>query len=895
MVRPCGSRSCRSVSYCNSEQHPLIGLWMWHERLIRSSPKCHSLLQIEVIPVTRTTERQRVERSRVFMFVSISCLLCVLSAPGASGKESKLDSNPLRPADTSSPRDTLSNFLSDTSRVIEDFRQNKASDSAYRALYRAMQTLDFSTTPQGDSWFVRSRRVALLQELLARIELPPLNTIPGDAQVADGTITQWTIPDTGITIAKIAHGPHTGQFLFSADTVEGLDRLYRQAKHLPYRSGATIGVYEDMVSRGPVHVQEQQLRDRLKPVDTSSPRSTFESFLSNVNRAYELVSEANSALRATPPTITKKEAREMEVEAGNFLRRASDTLDLSQVSEPLRPSVSILATLELKEVFDRMLLPPVDALPTADMVEAARKEAGKSSARAAGPFYWKLPNTQIEIVEILEGERKGQFLFSTSTVRRIGQIYRNIKDLPYRQARFGGTELEYLSPGLSPGFYDSYVSASGYLVPRAHFLGRLVDLLPSWFKERYAGQMVWQWIGLALCVLLTVLVVYAVYRYISLLAKQIKSPLEDWLRVLAAVIVLSLVIAVSVFIDHGLKFTSKLQAVVTTGIAAIVFVLWAWVAFVSCKALAETIVATPRMRYRSSESALLRIGAWVVGFLLAAWIVISGIRSLGADLIPLLAGLGIGGLAVALAAQSTIANFIGGLILLANKPVQVGDFCRYGEDPSSDWLRIGTVEEINWMSTRIRGIDRTVTTIPNAEFSNMHIVNLTKRDQRLVHTRLQLRYETTSEQMRYILVRLRELLLGHPKVTPDPARVRFVGYDAYSKDVEIFCYLRCREQNEFLAIQEDLLLRIEDIIKEAGSGFAFPSQTAYLTRDTGLDETHREEAETRVGQLRVTGKLPFPEFGEEEREQLEDVLDYPPKGSPDYTSRVDGSNSKPKK
>jgi len=164
----------------------------------------------------------------------------------------------------------------------------------------------------------------------------------------------------------------------------------------------------------------------------------------------------------------------------------------------------------------------------------------------------------------------------------------------------------------------------------------------------------------------------------------------------------------------------------------------------------------------------------------------------------------------------------------------------------------------------------------------MHIVNLTQRDQRLVRTKLQLRYETTVEQMRYILIKLRELLLGHPKVAPEPARVRFIGFGDFSKDIEIFCYLLCREQSEFLAIQEDLLLRIEDIIREAGSGFAFPSQTAYLARDTGLDAKLREEAETNVGHLRFTGKLPFPEFDEEERQQLKDTLDYPPKGSPDY-------------
>ncbi|KPJ87073.1 MAG: hypothetical protein AMJ53_18715, partial [Gammaproteobacteria bacterium SG8_11] len=171
----------------------------------------------------------------------------------------------------------------------------------------------------------------------------------------------------------------------------------------------------------------------------------------------------------------------------------------------------------------------------------------------------------------------------------------------------------------------------------------------------------------------------------------------------------------------------------------------------------------------------------------------------------------------------------------------------------------------------------------------------TKRDQRLVRTTLQLRYETTSEQLRYVLVKLRELLLGHPKVTPDPARVRFVGYGAYSKDIEIFCYLRCIEHNEFLAIQEDLFLRMESIIKNAGSGFAFPSQTAYIARDSGLDQKHREEAETEVGHLRFTGKLPFPEFDEEERERLEDILDYPPKGSPDYEAREDLSDPQSEK
>jgi hypothetical protein len=243
--------------------------------------------------------------------------------------------------------------------------------------------------------------------------------------------------------------------------------------------------------------------------------------------------------------------------------------------------------------------------------------------------------------------------------------------------------------------------------------------------------------------------------------------------------------------------------------------------------------------------------------------------------IPLLAGLGVGGLAVALAAQRTLANFIGSLILFANKPVKVGDFCRYGD-------QIGTVEKIGLLATRIRSLERTVVTVPNAEFSEMKLDNFTKRDQRLLKTVLQLRYETTPEQMRYVLTKMREMLLGHPKVTPAPARVRFVGYGAFSKDVEVFAYLYCQDQDTFLAIQEDILLRTEDIVNAAGSGFAFPSQTAYITRDKGLDRDRKGQAEALVRKWRNTGKLPFPEFEESEIDRFKDILDYPPKGSPHY-------------
>jgi MscS family membrane protein len=237
-----------------------------------------------------------------------------------------------------------------------------------------------------------------------------------------------------------------------------------------------------------------------------------------------------------------------------------------------------------------------------------------------------------------------------------------------------------------------------------------------------------------------------------------------------------------------------------------------------------------------------------------------------------LAGLGIGGLAFALAAQPTLQNMISGFTLYADCPLSVGDFCRYGD-------RIGTVEQIGLRSTRIRSPDRTVVSIPNSEFANLQLENFAKRDRMLLLTTLGLRYETTPDQLRFVLAELRRLLIAHPKVDPDPARIRFTGIGAYSLDVEAFAYVSTSDWNEFLAIREDIYLRILDIVTECGTGFAFPSQTNYLARDHGNDPALTKRAESTVARWREMGDLPFPHFTEDVISQFSNRLDYPPEGS----------------
>jgi len=223
--------------------------------------------------------------------------------------------------------------------------------------------------------------------------------------------------------------------------------------------------------------------------------------------------------------------------------------------------------------------------------------------------------------------------------------------------------------------------------------------------------------------------------------------------------------------------------------------------------------------------------------------------------------------------RPTLENLIGGFLLFSDKPVRVGDFCAYGDG------KIGTVEEINILSTRIRTLERSVVTIPNADFSEMELDNYTMRNERRLYTVLALRYETTPDQLRYVLAELRRLLLSHPMVNPNPARVRFVEYGAYSLDIEIFTYIKTHDHNTFLAIKEDILLRMADIVRAAGTGFAFPSQTTYLGRDGGLDDEQGRAAEERVQEWREKGDLPFPEFPESQQQEMAGVLAYPPEGS----------------
>ena len=261
-------------------------------------------------------------------------------------------------------------------------------------------------------------------------------------------------------------------------------------------------------------------------------------------------------------------------------------------------------------------------------------------------------------------------------------------------------------------------------------------------------------------------------------------------------------------------------------------------------------------------------------------ILIYGAQDLGLPVLSLLAGLGVGGLAVALAIRPTFENLIGGAVLYIDRPVRIGDFCSFG-------TRTGTVESIGIRSTQVRALDRSLISIPNAAFADMEIVNWAKCDRMLILTTIGLRYETEPDQLRYVLVKLRELFHVHPRIDRNTVRVRFAGYGASSLDVEIRVYALTREWNDFYAIREDAFFRVNEIVRNSGTGFAFPSQTLYMSRDDGLDEDRGHAAMQEVASWRRSSQLPFHRLAAWRVGELAAALDYPLHSSPDADSPKD--------
>ena len=562
----------------------------------------------------------------------------------------------------------------------------------------------------------------------------------------------------------------------------------------------------------------------LAPPDTSSPRATLKSFQDNMELAFRRFYEQwDSSLLGT--TAAEE--------------RAVACLDVSQLPPVRAKRLATEAALILNDVLDRVVMPPDDEIP--DALAMAELPPG-------APRVWRIPGTEIEIARVAEGRRAGEYLFSPRTVDRAGEFYVLARNMSYK-------------PGAMDGLYERVVYAPGPWIP-----ARWIHALPDWAKQRFVGQSGWKWIAMGLAAPAWLLLVYIAHR----LTRPKGGKPRYWLRFFMAVVLLPVTGGFRAFYEQQLIVVGPAYVVVDNVIVMLFYVIGAVAILNLGAAIAAMIIASPRIEKNSLDANFVSVGCRAVAWLFAIFILASGLSVLGVPLIAVVTSLGVGGVAFALAARPTLENLIAGVTLYLDRPVRIGEFCQF-EDV------VGTVERIGLRSTRIRRWGGNLLSIPNARFAEYQLDNYNDARYIWIRQRLRLRYETSPEQLSYILAKIREMLFAHPSIVSP--RVRFIGFGDDALTVEILCYSDTGVWAEWHAIREDVLLRIIEIIEVSGTRLALPSKTTYFARDDGLDEERRRAAEQQVREWTEAGELPFPDMSEEQREALAGTLHFPPEGS----------------
>jgi len=238
-----------------------------------------------------------------------------------------------------------------------------------------------------------------------------------------------------------------------------------------------------------------------------------------------------------------------------------------------------------------------------------------------------------------------------------------------------------------------------------------------------------------------------------------------------------------------------------------------------------------RRRNLTGAASMLRLARWCVYLLIVFAGLLVTLSYFGVNPTGELAGLGVGGIAVALAAQKTLENVLGGVSLVLDQAVRVGDTLKVDDT-------VGTVVEVGLRSIRIRTLDRTLVSVPNGQIANMRIENLSARDKFWFHPILHLRYDTSSPQMQALLNGIRDLLAESSNVEPHSIRVRFLRFADASLDVDVFAYVLARDWSQFLEIQEGLQFQMMKCIESTGVRIALPSPNIYLSPPSDFGETN---------------------------------------------------------
>lgn len=354
-------------------------------------------------------------------------------------------------------------------------------------------------------------------------------------------------------------------------------------------------------------------------------------------------------------------------------------------------------------------------------------------------------------------------------------------------------------------------------------------LPPVMVNVRVAEIELWQWIGLVLIGVTGILLGFGVSRILRRTARI--GPIGE-IGIVAKTVVaiaapagLMLSLLAMQLSESFLGLSVPARENLSLGSRAVTVLVVAWGVARWLRVLTGAIESQLAIRGIEDAGAMVKVGRMVATALVYLLGVSAALQIFGLDLSAVIAGLGIGTAAIALASQQTLGNLFGGASVIADRVLRPGDVCSLNGT-------IATVERIGLRSTQLRTPDRTLLVVANGDLAQSRVEKLSARDGFRMSTTLGLRYETTPSALRAVLSGLRDRLASDPLVDRDSIRVHFMAFGSSSLDVDVKAMIRTVDALQYREAVERINLDFMEIVAANGSGFAFPSQTVYLARDS---------------------------------------------------------------
>ena len=525
----------------------------------------------------------------------------------------------------------------------------------------------------------------------------------------------------------------------------------------------------------------------LAPLDTSSPRSLLTGFLAITTDTYARGAMLLKGYRASGRLYLTTDERETLFKIKNEAFKLAPAIDLSILPAITRDEAQRRVMIQLKEVLDRVELPPEQEIPDAKMM----KELGKTR--------WQIPRTDIAIQQIESGPRKGDYIFSADTIERLSDMYEIAKSLPYVTKTTENWYERQIQYPIGPMFSLAKFIPSRWI---------LNDVTIASSNILFLHQPLWRWFGMLVLAGVVGLIARSLLRWTARLQREREDPL-GYLTLLRPFTVVILSAFSARVLGDVLRVSDAVFLTLIPTIWAIFFVALSWLFWNLGDVLAEAIIASERMIKGSINSQLTRFLMRLITFCLVVATLVIGGQSLGLPAYSIIASIGVGGLAVALAAQHTLANLLASLIIMFEKPFVIGSRVNVGG-------QAGTVKSVGFRSTQIQADGGTVISIPNDKVISGPIQADNTRPQNHISATLRVPNITPVESIRAFVAQARDHLTSSANVKAPSVNVGVSGLTQDGVEVQLEFILTGPFGDRVAERKNEILLELLDLGAKSG-------------------------------------------------------------------------------